>query len=286
MSTLTPATIDRLVQLNQVGKIEKLPNGKVGFIVPEGMHLIEVGEHDPKLPCNIQTDVKLHDEYSFKSYINRFKNNETTVFAAPGFLAAGRGAYFAAAVDYHGESEVNRNEHHVNYHPRYSDEWKLWTAGHSFDQEGFAEFIEENRKDVKEPAAGVLLDLIRNFKATRKIQYDKAFHEKDGSVKLTYEDETDAQGEIVVPDMMKVGIPVYFNGPAYALQLFMRYRVGSGKVSFGLKPDRQDIIEYDAFQEMAVRIKDECEVPVYLGEFQDNRKDGTTVSRRSRRNDD
>lgn len=241
----------------------ELPNGKKGFVVPDRHHLKEVGPlEDPLL--RITQEPAFYDERSFRDYINRFKSVNSQIFAAPGFLATGA-AYFICAIDYHKPNEPDRLAHKAVYRPRYSDEWRLWMHTQGMNQAEFSEFIEENRQDIVDPSAASLLDLIRNFKASRKINYDKVLVEQTGGVNLTYQDETEATGSIEVPEKLKAGIPVFFNGPRYSVDLWVRYRVGNGQVSFSLKPDRADIIENDAFNELAKRITEETEVPYYLG---------------------
>ena len=263
---LTADTIAKLREMMAAnGEVHKLEDGRQLVVVPSGYEMAQIKPIDPALPENIQQTVKVHDEASFLKYLALFKTPVTQIFAAPGFIANNFSPYFGAAIDYHGPDTPMRNQHSLTYRPRYSEEWNLWMSTSNMNQEGFAEFIEENRQDVVEPKAAALLDLARNFRATRKVQYDKAFFEKNGNVKLTYSDETEAQGEIVVPDMITIGIPVYFNGPKYSINLWVRYRVGNNTVSFSLKPDRKDVIEQHAFTEMADRIEETAAVPVYLG---------------------
>ena len=265
---ITAEAIELLLKGRGVSDPIKLDNGRQGVVVPHGFSLEQIAPIDQPLPENIQQDVTLYDEASLVAYIKEYKSEKTKGFAAPGFLAGDRHPYIWAAIDYHEQDQVNRNQHIARYRPRYSDEWKLWINKGAMNQTEFAEFIEENRHDITQPTAAELLDLARNFKASRKIQYDKTFTEKDGTTKLTYNDETEATGEIVVPDQIKIGIPVYFNGPRYAVEFWVRYRVGNGTVSFNLKPDRADVVEKHAFDEMATRVQDETEIPVYLGMFE------------------
>ena len=235
---LTADTIAKLREMMAAnGEVHKLEDGRQLVVVPSGYEMAQIKPIDPALPENIQQTVKVHDEASFLKYLALFKTPVTQIFAAPGFIANNFSPYFGAAIDYHGPDTPMRNQHSLTYRPRYSEEWNLWMSTSNMNQEGFAEFIEENRQDVVEPKAAALLDLARNFR----------------------------QGEIVVPDMITIGIPVYFNGPKYSINLWVRYRVGNNTVSFSLKPDRKDVIEQHAFTEMADRIEETAAVPVYLG---------------------
>jgi hypothetical protein len=68
-----------------------------------------------------------------------------------------------------------------------------------------------------------------------------------------------------LPEVMTLGIPVYFRGTAYAVPVLVRYRLGSGAVQFQLKMDRADIIEDAAFGELTARIGAATGIAPYLG---------------------
>ena len=266
MTTLSKEAIDRLVGLGSERNLQTIqtPDGDLGVLVPAGHELQTLTAVDRNLPENIQQRVELYDFDSFVDYVSRFEQPTTTIFAAPGFLAENSRPYFRAHIDFHGPGLPMRNDHVATYYPRYSDQWRLWTRTGGMGQQEFGEFIEENRGDIAEPTAASLIDLVRNFKASRKINYDKTIIEKNGTTKLSYSDETEAHGEIEVPDQITLGIPVYFADEPYAVRFWVRYRVANGGVQFVLKPDRIDIVEQDAFTRLIEKL-DDLDPAVYLG---------------------
>lgn len=248
------------------------PDGGWAVSVPSGYKLEKI-EPLEKVLTRIRQSVTMHDRESFIEYINRFKHGETQIFAEPGFLAGGT-AHVTAVIDYHkpagdGLNELEtpgRNAHIVKYVPRYSDQWKRWSSATApLTQAEFAEFIEENRLDIREPAAASLLDIVRTFKSNKKVAYNSVVYQSNGDVRLGYEETTDKSTSSVLPEQLVLGIPVYFRGPVYAVPVFIRYRVSNGGVVFQLKMDRADLIEDDAFTATTGAIATGTSIGIYLG---------------------
>lgn len=242
------------------------PDGGRLVLVPPGYRTETVAPLEPKL-SRIRQDVTLHDRDSFVAYVNCFKGDMTRVFAEPGFLARGE-AHVVAVMDYHAPTAADYGAHTATYTPRYSEQWRRWTAicERPLKQAEFAEFIEEVRADIVEPDAARLLDIVRTFKASKKVEFDSLTYQSDGSVKLVYDEKTQQSGSSgALPEQMKIGIPVYFRGQAYAVAVLVRYRVGQGAVMFQLKIDRADVVEDAAFSDITKAIGEATGIDCYLG---------------------
>lgn len=243
------------------------PNGGKIIIVPEGYRAESVRPLEEPIP-RIKQAVVLHDKDSFVSYVNRFKQGEATrIFAEPGFLVNGQ-AHVTAVVDYHKNAAADYGVHTARYQPRYSDQWQRWQKACEapLKQAEFAEFVEEVRSDIVEPDAAKLLDIVRTFKASKRVDFDSVVYQPNGDVKLGYEERTEQKGTSgVLPERMALGIPVYFRGSAYKVPVLVRYRVGGGGVQFSLKIDRANVIEDTAFSELTTAVQEATGIDVYLG---------------------
>lgn len=242
------------------------PDGGKALIVPDGYRVERITPVEPPLPRIKQTPV-MHDRDSFAAYVNRFKQANTQLFAEPGFLATG-GAHVTAVIDYHSPTVPDRSAHVVCYRPRYSEQWQRWVSASKapMKQAQFAEFVEECRADIVEPEAARLLDIVRTFKASKKVEFDSIVYQPNGDVKLAYDEKTQQNGSSgALPELMKLGIPIYFRGTVYAVPVFVRYRVADGAVQFQLKIDRADVIEDAAFGEVMAGISEATSIGVYLG---------------------
>lgn len=247
--------------------MHEAPDGGKLVVVPEKYRVEKIGPVEAPLP-RIRQSVTMHDAESFTSYVNRFKTGSTQTFAEPGFLSNSGAATISAVIDYHEPSKPDRLAHVATYVPRYSEQWQRWTAAckTAMTQAQFAEFVEEARADIVEPEAAKLLDIVRTFKASKKVEFDSVVYQPNGDVRLAYDERTEQKGSSgVLPEAMKLGIPVYFRGTVYAVPLFVRYQVGKGAVMFQLKIDRADVIEDAAFSELTKAVSDATGIGVYLG---------------------
>ncbi len=241
-----------------------LPDGGSLVVIPEGYKAERV---DPLMPSRVRQGVTLHDRDSFVAYVNRFKNDDTRVFAEPGFLSGGA-AKITAVIDYHGPKSANHGGHTATYAVRYSENWDRWrkVCSQPLKQSEFAEFIEECRADIVEPDAARLLDIVRSFKASKRVEFDSVVYQPNGDVKLAYDERTEQKGSSgPLPETMTLGIPVYFRGAAFKVPVFIRYKVGQGAVGFQIKIDRADIVEDVAFSELTKSISEATSIDAYLG---------------------
>lgn len=239
-----------------------LPNGGKGVLVPQGYQLKELAPIEPNL-TRIRGGVTMVDLDSWVAYVNRFKSEDTQVFASPD-----PGSFHVTAVlDYHNADGLPAHcAHKAVYAPRYAVQWQRWSQIGTMEQVAFAEFIEENRADVQEPAAAVLLDIITKFKATKKAEYDSVVYQPNGDVMIGWSEKTEAVGKAVaVPTELKLGIPVFFRGTLYAVPAFLRYRLDGGKLRFQVKLDRPEYIEEAAIAEITKAVGEQTGLTVYLG---------------------
>lgn len=251
--------------------VVNLPNGGQSVIYPDGCKVQDVAPLNPVLPDNIRSTIIVHDVASLIAYLNRYSTPATVVFAQPGHLSGDGKPAIRAQIDYHSVGDTiesikpNRLSHAVHYSPRYSAEWLRWSVGGKFDQAALAEFVEECRRDIQEPDAAKLIDIVRIFKATKTVDINMVDYQPNGDITLGWEEKTQVKS-MAVPEMLKVAVPVYFGGDRFELNVFMRYRTVGTKVQFELKPDRPEYVEEVAFDDIIKKLALAFpEMPVYLG---------------------
>lgn len=240
------------------------------------------------------------DINSFIAHVNRFKTSESAIFAdsnksQPGLLAV---------LDYHEAVNVGEAlnldaqaqfcRHRTQYKFPVSQEWKDWNEnnGRKMTQGEFAVFIEEHIRDVLVPPtfqgelseqdqkllkdvtlltgrlAGPekLMALSRGFAVTETSKVLSVTNLSTGEYNVAFGAEhADEEGQkLDVPSMFLIGIPVFDNGPAYRVQVRLRYRKGSSVTWF-----------YEMFQQKEAfkdAIKDACQqaeegtgLPLFVG---------------------
>jgi uncharacterized protein YfdQ (DUF2303 family) len=263
---LSREAIAHLIAVGQAQDVSvDTPDGGQLVLVPKDYtpHVVPPGERELR---RIMARPTFYDLASWADYVNRFKSDATRVFALPGQMRSG-GAAVVAMLDYHEPAKPQHLAHQATYVPRYSEEWSRWRAVKPMLQVEFAEFIEENRRDIRMPDAALLLDIVTKFKATKKTDYDSAVYQPDGSVLIAFSDKVQSAGPgVAVPSELELGIPVFFRGTIYKVPVFMRYKLSDGgRLTFTLKLDRSDYIEQAAFDEITAKVGELVGVPVYIG---------------------
>lgn len=243
-----------------------LPDGGLGIVLPDGYSVERIAPLEKPLP-RIRQSVTFNDAESFVAYVNRYKDERTRIFSLPGHLSTTKSAAFTALLDYHKAGTAEHVAHIARFAPPYSEQWTRWTKAIDMGQPAFAEFIEENRKDIVKPEAASLLDIVSKFRAKKTSEYDAVVYQQNGDLTLSYSEKTEhaGKGSIVVPQQLELGIPVFFKGAAYSVPVFLRYKLREAVLTFQIKVDRADYIEQAAFDEISKKIADETKIEVYLG---------------------
>lgn len=243
-----------------------MPDGGLGFLVPDGYKLEKVPPLEKPLP-RIRQNVNFTDIDSFVAYVNKYKDERTVIFALPGHQSPSGKASFIAYLDYHKTGEAQYISHVAHFHPPYSEQWKRWTKTGVLKQAEFAEFIEENRKDIAKPEAASLLDIVSKFRAKKTVDFDSVVYQQTGDLSIGYSEKTEHAGKpgVVIPAQLELGIPVFFKGTLYSVPIFLRFQMQEAAVVFKLKVDRADYIEQDAFDAIAKGIVEQTEVAVWVG---------------------
>lgn len=264
--------VDLYMQGRTEGAVYRAPiqttDGATHIFVPEGYRLERIAPLDPVL-TRIRQAVTLHDVDSFIEYVKRFATSSSQLFAEPGFISKSGSAAITAVLDYHaGPGMPDHAAHVATYSPRYSEQWNRWvrTLPPTFRQAEFAEWVEENRADIVAPEAAKLLDIVRAFKASKKSEFNSVVYQPNGDVTLQYDERTEQLGSSgPLPELLQLGIPVYYRTEVYKVPVFVRFKVASGAVVFSLKPDRADLIEDNAFGGLLTRIAEATGLTKYVG---------------------
>lgn len=217
-------------------------------------------------PAYVRVNVAARTTDALTAYVNRHKTDETSIFAD---VETGS---VAAIVDYHSAgNDPAHGAHRAIYRAPFSEEWKVWTGadGKKMAQADFARFIEENRIDIVTPDGASVLEIARSLDAKRKVTFKSGVRLEDGTVDLSYSEETTASGggiagKVSIPTEFELGIPVFYGGPRYRMTAFFRYRIDDGRLNMWVDLHRPKHIRDAAFLEIIAAVKAGCEgVPIY-----------------------
>lgn len=163
------------------------------------------------------------------------------------------------------------------FDPRFGEEWKRWTAGHKtpMEQVKFAHFLEENVGDIVQPADSKLptgadvLTFVSTLSETRKVKYGSGINLQNGMVQIEFIEEGDSgtKGKLEVFREFAIGVRPFFNGDAYQVRAYLRYRIdrNTGQIAFWYELQRHDRAIEDASHAIIERIKAEAGAAIFYG---------------------
>lgn len=230
------------------------PEQDQAAMVPEG-YRIEDLEKYRLTPRRTAQTVTIHNAADFTRYVNRFKNEATTVYAD---LSNTR---FTAVIDHPEKDAPAWGSHRATYACPHSRSWETWSKadGKKMSQHDFAKFIEDNLPDVQEPSGSDILMVSRTLEAKKKVDFQSGVRLDNGEVQITYNEEiqgTAGKGTIEIPEVFKLGIPVFEGGDHYALDARLRYRIGDGQLVMWFDLLRPERLLEDAFAQTMASIKE------------------------------
>lgn len=185
-------------------------------------------------PMRKRGTTTLRDAGSFVTMVNDHKDDSTRLFyvdsPAPGFTAV---------FNDHG-NQPGWGDHRARYEPIFSQEWKAWIGvdAKKMSQVEMAQFIENNLDDVVEPVGAELLEICRTLEAKKQVNFASSIRLSDGSHQFTYEEDVQGsaqKGQLKVPEIFVIGVPVFINGEKWKVQVRLRFRIDGGKLSMWLE---------------------------------------------------
>lgn len=178
----------------------------------------------------------------------------------------------AAVLDAHSAEAAGWAQHRIILGLRHSEAWKTW-AGYDrkmLDQEPFAEHIELNLADIREPAAATMLEIAQTMSGAVKADWQSGITLANGARRLAYIETASAsagaKGDLVIPKELLLGLPV-FDGADVAdpVRALFRYRINGGKLQLGYIMDRPVDVISAAFEGVVAAIAATTGQPVLRG---------------------
>lgn len=218
-------------------------------------------------PRYIKQAVTLQAKDSLVEYVNKFKNEDSSLFADI------QASAIVAAIDYHAAAQAEHLAHRATLGLAFSEEWNLWKgiSGRLMPQLEFARFIEENGADVRAPDAASLLESVRDLQAHRRVNFTKAVRTSSDNENFEYTDESKAltKGGIELPTKFKLGLPVYFGEAETEVFAFLRWKIEpeDGGLSLGIALHRLEHVRQAVFKQIVLDIADRTGCAVIFGKL-------------------
>ncbi|WP_234057937.1 DUF2303 family protein [Microbacterium sp. NFH-22A-Y] len=230
------------------------------YLVPDGTGGLRIVDTDQyaENPRHVSAARVVTDAASFVAYVNRHKIAGTEIYAHTNSSSV------VAVIDSHegGLRDPGWQKHRLTLGLEKSKAWLAWEAadGKLFDQQTFAEFLDDRYLDVIDPAPAVLIDIARTFQAKTSVNFESGFREGSGDVTLQYVEDTKAKagqkGDIEIPARIQLALRPYVGGPMYSIWASFRYRLNGGNVVLGFRLERPENILEAAFADIVTEIRD------------------------------
>jgi uncharacterized protein YfdQ (DUF2303 family) len=264
---MEPSTIHAAVEAGKaLTQLHKVDGFKPVITLPGGPHLM-LSHEKLSNPRYLTASPLFHDASAFIAYVNRFKVDETRLFYA-------QDGNFLAVIDYHsgygGKVCPQHGDHVARLSLLRSPEWKLWKEHSSvaMSQQGFAEFLEDNSRDLLQPDPVTMLEVATGLQATVGATFRRAINQANGQVQVQWDENIDAKvagGTKEIPATFQVGLRPFMGTERYPVECRLRYRVQGGNLSFHYKALHLDPITEAALEGIVAKIRDETGIEPALG---------------------
>ncbi|WP_200844022.1 DUF2303 family protein [Pantoea sp. 18069] len=227
-------------------------NGAPVLILPSGMN-VKTFETTMLEPLRKKGTVTLNDAESFVAVVVDQKTDYTRLFSTispPTFTA----------VFNHNADGAGWGDHKAQYNAPLAPEWKAWTGidGKKMNQVEIAQFIENNLVDVVEPDGATLLEICRTLEAKKKVNFSSSIRLSDGTNQFTFAEEIQGsaqQGQLSIPELFVIGVPVFENGEKWRVDVRLRYRIEEGgRLVMWVELVRPHKVIEEAVKELRARI--------------------------------
>lgn len=198
----------------------------------------------------------------FIYYVNRHKGAGTELW---GFETQGR---IRAVLDDHSEDQPGWRGHCITLNLGLDVDFQNWRDNNNrlMSQDEFSTFIKNQSHCITDPDAAQVIDIVNKFEATQVKTFKRpVFDEQSGSVKIAYEDESNATGNLKLPKVLGVYAPVFKGANPLTLAAETRFRFREGTVHFGYSITRIDKYQTEAFEAVVKQITSATELTVIHG---------------------
>lgn len=240
------------------------------MVIPDGFKVESLKQFLP--PTRIEQKVHLLEHGSFCDYVNRFKSEDTLVFASVGDA----GAAFVSVLDYHAAKPMKPSyaSHVALFEVSPTAEWRDWMLNNGLkkDQVEFATFLEEHGKLIVAPPGAELLELVQNLQGKNDARFSSGIRLQSGQVKLHYDEDvvlkgtsTSKPGEIELPKEITAGIAPFQGTEPYQVSARLKFRIENRKLALWYETIAPHRIVRDAIKGIIKAIGEKTGITPLIG---------------------
>lgn len=226
--------------------------------------------------------VTVRNVASFVHYYAKHSDGDSEVFADldKGTVTAVLDAHHGAGDDFP-DAEARWQQHRLVLQLQPTLPWRRWTGKNEqmMPQQQFAEFVEDNARDVDPEGrvkAADLLEIAQKFQAHTTVAFTSGKRLSSGQAQFEYTEETTAKagqkGTIEIPTEFDLAIWPYEDcKPETAADLKIiaarfRYRIENGNLKLGYFLNDPARFAQEAVERIVAKLAGECNVTVMHGQ--------------------
>lgn len=236
---------------------ETLEPGKVYSIVngDGGLDIVNTDEYAAR-PRRKTGRYAVSDAQSFKDYLEKHGiegETEVTARETEGQIVAG--------IDAGTDLQPGWCQHNITLQLQASDEWRRWLDRNNklMRQADFAEFLEDNAKDIVEPSYAEIFEVATSLQVKRGVDFESATRLDNGEIQLGYRETTNTTagnlGQLSVPQTLVLALRPFKGGEPYRVTASFRYRLNGPELSMGYKLQNIEKIRDEAFATAATEVR-------------------------------
>jgi uncharacterized protein YfdQ (DUF2303 family) len=249
---------------DQAQLLPEVKEHKRAVIVPQASKIVHLEREKLVDPRFLTACPTFHDAKAFIDYFESFKTPGSRIFYS-------QDGSFRAVIDYHERGPgPAHGDHQAVLVLKRSPEWLTWAAksDSAMSQQEFAEFIEDNARDILTPGPAEMLEIATGLNATIGATFRSAINQSNGTVQLQYDEEV--QGSVkgtarAIPTQFQVALRPFMGTERYPIDCRLRYRVTGGNLRLHYKALHLDPITEAALDGIVARVRDETGVMPALG---------------------
>lgn len=176
--------------------------------------------------------VSFTEPKSFARYINEHADLQTVIFAT----VHPTGGAFYAVLDYHKpKGDPSWCAHRATYNCPHDPVFQLWMKENNAwkAQRDFAEFIESNTAQIREPSAAEFLEVAQSLMARTQVSFTGSTRLDGGRDQVTFESTSETKagekGNLQLPPVFKIQLAVFDGSEPWEFQCRLRHRISEQK---------------------------------------------------------
>lgn len=232
------------------------------------LHVADIEHYLPE-PVTPRGTVTVYDAASFVQVVRRYTADGTTLWARQPSTGAPVPSVTAVFDDHIDQYGAGWREHRAQLVVRMDPDWQAWAAvdGNALDQVALAEFLTDQLHVIAEPRAADLIPAVTTFSTRRNLTFSQAMNLDTGETQFTYVEKGETAGAENLPNRLTINVRPFYGCQPVVLEVWLRYRLREGKLTFTLQRIRPDRAQEAAWGDVCGQIAAELgeQLPIWQG---------------------